>query len=57
MKRRHYRIHYTDHAQPMKRVKRREIPWGSIVLVLIALAIIAVGVFAIVKWVGMNGAA
>ena len=57
MKRRHYRIHYIDRAQPMKRVKRREIPWGTLALVLLALVIVAVGVYAVIRWVGANGAA
>ncbi len=55
MKRRHYRIHYIDRAQPMKRVKHRETPWRMILLVLLALVIVGAGVVAVLKWVGANG--
>lgn len=56
MKRRHYRIHYTDHSQPMRRIKRRDVPWDAILLVLLALLIIAGGAYAIYRWVSVHGA-
>lgn len=56
MKRRHYRIHYTDHSQPLRRVKRREVPWDVILLALLALAIVAGGAYAIYRWVTRGGA-
>lgn len=55
MKRRHYRIHYIDRAQPMKRVKHREVPWRPILLILLALLIVSIGVVAVLKWTGVNG--
>ena len=55
MKRRHYRIHYNDKSHPMRRVKHREIHWGSIALALLALALIAGGVFAVIKWFELGG--
>ncbi|MBR0134579.1 MAG: hypothetical protein IJM18_00130 [Clostridia bacterium] len=55
MKRRHYRIHYTDHSQPMHRVKRKHVSWGGIALVVLALALIAAGVFAVIKWIELGG--
>jgi hypothetical protein len=39
----------------MRRVKHREIPWGSIALALLALALIAGGVFAVIKWLELGG--
>lgn len=57
MKRRHYRIHYIDRSQPMKRVKHKETPWRVILLVLLALLIVSAGVIAVVQWVGANGGA
>lgn len=55
MKRRHYRIHYNDKTNPMRRVKHRQIAWGSIMLVALALLIVAVVVFAVIKWYGLGG--
>lgn len=55
MKRRHYRIRYTDHAQPMRRVKHVEVRWDVIFLVLLAAAIVAVGGFAVYRWISING--
>ncbi len=55
MKRRHYRIHYNDKSRPMHRVKHKEIPWGSIALALLALLIVAAGIYAVFKWFEMGG--
>lgn len=55
MKRRHYRIHYNDHTQPLKRVRRREVPWDVILLSLLALLIAAGTAYAIYRWVSVNG--
>lgn len=55
MKRRHYRIHYTDHATPLRRIKRKQISWKNIFLVLIALAIVAVIIFVVLKWTELGG--
>lgn len=55
MKRRHYRIHYNDKTQPMRRVKHRQIAWGSIALILLALLIAAAGAFAVYKWLRLGG--
>ena len=57
MKRRHYRIHYTDHSLPMRRVKHREIPWLNIIIALAALLIIGAAVFLVVKWLSSGGEA
>lgn len=56
MKRRHYRIHYNDKSHPMRRVKHKQIPWGSIGLAALALVLVAAGVFAVVKWCSLGGA-
>ncbi|MCR5809125.1 MAG: hypothetical protein K6G56_06140 [Clostridiales bacterium] len=55
MKRRHYRIHYNDKTRPMRRVKHREIPWGSIMLALLALLLVAAAVFAVFRWFDLGG--
>ena len=55
MKRRHYRIHYTDHSLPMRRVKHRKIPWLYVIVVLAALLIIAAGVLLVIKWFSSGG--
>lgn len=55
MKRRHYRIHYTDHAKPLRRVKHRQIRWGSIALMLLAIVLLAVVVYAVFVWFRMDG--
>ena len=55
MKRRHYRIHYNDKAQPMRRVKHKQVPWGSIALGVLALVLIAAGCFAVIKWMELGG--
>ncbi|MBR3383544.1 MAG: hypothetical protein IKG85_11000 [Clostridia bacterium] len=55
MKRRHYRIHYNDKAQPMRRVKHRQIAWGSIALAILALLILAAGAYAVFKWIELGG--
>ena len=54
MKRRHYRIHYTDHTKPLRRVKHREIHWGSIALLLLALLLAAVVAYAVIVWFGLE---
>ena len=55
MKRRHYRIHYNDKSHPMRRVKHREIPWGSIALAVLGLLIAAACAFAVVWWFRSGG--
>ncbi len=55
MKRRHYRIHYTDHSLPMRRVKHRKIPWLYVLVALAALLIIAAGVLLVIKWFSSGG--
>ncbi|MBO6060925.1 MAG: hypothetical protein J6P98_02230 [Clostridia bacterium] len=55
MKRRHYRIHYNDKAQPMRRVKHKEVPWGSIALGALLLVLLAAGAFAVFKWIELGG--
>lgn len=55
MKRRHYKIHYNDKTIPMRRVKHKEIAWGSILLAALAILLVALGVFAVIKWNEMGG--
>ena len=55
MKRRHYRIHYNYKTYPMRRVKHREIPWGSICLGLLALLLLVGGAFAVKRWFDLGG--
>ena len=55
MKRRHYRIHYNDKAQPMRRVRHKEVPWGSIALGVLALALVTAGCYAVFKWLELGG--
>ncbi|MBO4563149.1 MAG: hypothetical protein J5772_06010 [Clostridia bacterium] len=55
MKRRHYRIHYNDRTQPMRRVKHKHVAWGSVLLAVLAVLILAAGVFAVIKWFGLGG--
>ena len=54
LKRKYYRIHHYNYARPMKRVKRRKVEWRSVLLVLLALALIALGVLAVLKWRAMG---
>ncbi|MBO4847718.1 MAG: hypothetical protein J5586_01010 [Clostridia bacterium] len=56
MKRRHYRIHYNDRTQPMRRVKHKHVEWGSVLLVVLALALAAAGTYAVLRWFGIIGA-
>jgi hypothetical protein len=39
----------------MHRVKRKHVSWGGIALVVLALALIAAGVFAVIKWIELGG--
>lgn len=55
MKRRHYRIHYNDKSHPMRRVKHKEIPWGSICLAALAMLLVSAGAFAVYKWFQLGG--
>ena len=55
MKRRHYRIHYNDKTRPMHRVKHKQVPWGSILLAVLALLLVAAAVFAVFKWFDLGG--
>ena len=54
MKRKYYRIHHVNHAQPMKRVKHIHIIWSHVLLAVLALALVVVSILAIIKWVGMG---
>lgn len=56
MKRRHYRIHYNEPTQQMRRKRRSDAPWGTVLLIAAALLITAVGVYAVVRWIGVHGA-
>ncbi|MBO4384843.1 MAG: hypothetical protein J5854_05440 [Clostridia bacterium] len=55
MKRRHYRIHYNERTQPLRRVRHHDVPWDVILLVLLALLIAAGTAYAIYRWVSVNG--
>ncbi len=54
MKRRYYRIHHYNHAQPMKRVKHHHVVWSQVLLLGLIAVLLVVGVLAVLKWVGLG---